>query len=497
MKHKYIVKTNGYLSYQRSIPTDLRDHPVFKGKKLHKASLGTEVKTDEEIFAARMQRHNEFEALLANLRKANQPLLNARELAKEAINLLKAYGHDAGDRSAHPLLTDEQNRNIQEAIDFDIDHNGMLDEAADFYNKRDFGEIDIDKNIPTHVQVADEAWKLLNLPKSETKNQTVLLSDCWGIYAEKKELDVQDRQIRKTFHRWNYFFDFVGDCVLTNEEIHERLDRYVTHREQCRKDAVKAGKKATPSSSTIHKEINMACAIINQAARLHRLPINIIKPDIQDTEPKERETLSAQEIIEIVELAQDTQSAYYKRWKELAILIMAQTSCIASELQRMEKSSIFLDADNPVIKVKGKKKKKNRLRTIPLVYKVDRIRALINTIDPESKYIFGDMANTTESNISKQLKNILEKVNPKATAYSFRHAFKNNAQINDIDNQDVAYLGGWSGYSLSVNEIMMNYGRKGLETPEMALKLQRVMRRINKHLLQSESTVSNVIRLPA
>ena len=177
MKHKYIVKTNGYLSYQRSIPTDLRDHPVFKGKKLHKASLGTEVKTDEEIFAARMQRHNEFEALLANLRKANQPLLNARELAKEAINLLKAYGHDAGDRSAHPLLTDEQNRNIQEAIDFDIDHKGMLDEAADFYNKRDFGEIDIDKNIPTHVQVADEAWKLLNLPKSETKNQTVLLSD--------------------------------------------------------------------------------------------------------------------------------------------------------------------------------------------------------------------------------------------------------------------------------------------------------------------------------
>ena len=497
MKHKYIVKTNGYLSYQRSIPTDLRDHPVFKGKKLHKASLGTEVTTDEEIFVARMQRHNEFEALLANLRKANQPLLNARELAKESINLLKAYGHDAGDRSAHPLLTDEQNRNIQEAIDFDIDHKGMLDETADFYNKRDFGEIDIDKNIPTHVQVADEAWKLLNLPKSETKNQTVLLSDCWGIYAEKKELDVQDRQIRKTFHRWNYFFDFVGDCVLTNEEIHERLDRYVTHREQCRKDAVKAGKKATPSSSTIHKEINMACAIINQAARLHRLPININKPDIRDTEPKERETLSPQEVIAIVELAQDTQSGYYKSWKELAILIMAQTSCIASELQRMEKSSIFLDADIPVIKVKGKVKTKNRLRTIPLVYKVDRIRALINTIDPESKYIFGDMANTTESNISKQLKNILEKVNPKATAYSFRHAFKNNAQINDIDNQDVAYLGGWSGSSLSVNEIMMNYGRKGLETPEMALKLQRAMKLINKHLLQSESTVSNVFRLPA
>ena len=163
----------------------------------------------------------------------------------------------------------------------------------------------------------------------------------------------------------------------------------------------------------------------------------------------------------------------------------------------MEKNSIFLDADIPVIKVMGQVKTKNRLRTIPLVYKVDRIRELINTIDPESKYILGAVTNKTESNISKQLKNILEKVNPKATAYSFRHAFKNNAQINDIDNQDIAYLGGWSGSSLRVNEIMMNYGKKGLETTEMALKLQRVMRRINKHLLQSESTENNVIRLPA
>ncbi|HIA58300.1 MAG TPA: hypothetical protein EYO00_00145, partial [Gammaproteobacteria bacterium] len=334
MKHKYIVKTNGYLSYQRSIPTDLRDHPVFKGKKLHKASLGTEVKTDEEIFAARMQRHNEFEALLANLRKANQPLLNARELAKEAINLLNAYGHDAGDRSAHPLLTDEQNRNIQEAIDFDIDHKGMLDEAADFYNKRDFGEINIDKNIPTHVQVADEAWKLLNLPKSETKNQTVLLSDCWGIYQKENNLDLQNRQVRNTYHRWNRFLDFAGDCIVTQDEMHDQLKRYVAHRQECRNVAVKAGKKPSPNSATIKKEVDYVCAIINVATASR--PIRIKKPKIVETDLTIRETLTPQEILEIVELAQDTQSGYYKGWKELAILIMAQTSCIASELQRME-----------------------------------------------------------------------------------------------------------------------------------------------------------------
>nr|ADI23698.1 hypothetical protein [uncultured Oceanospirillales bacterium HF4000_21D01] len=68
---------------------------------------------------------------------------------------------------------------------------------------------------------------------------------------------------------------------------------------------------------------------------------------------------------------------------------------------------------------------------------------------------------------------------------------------NDIDYQDIAYLGGWSGSALRVNEVMMNYGRKGFDTTEMARKLQRAMKRINKQLLQSESTVSNVFRLPA
>ena len=496
MKLKGLVEANGYLSYQRSVPTDLRDHPAFKGRKLYKKKLGAKLQTEEEIHKAWLEHHRAFESLISNLRKVNLPLIKARELAIEARNLLKAHGFNKGDRSPNPFFTNENNRNIENLTDHKLDQTGLLDEAREFYNKRDSGEIDVNEDVPSHIQVADKAWNLLNTPKDEFKNQTILLSDCWDMYAEKKELDVQDRQLRKTFHRWNFFFNFVGDCVLTNEEIHDRLDRYVTYREQCRKDAIKAGKKATPSSSTIHKEINMACAIINQAARLHRLLIKIIKPDIQDTTPKER-NIKPSRNNGYRRISSKYPLSLLQELERISDLDNGSTSCIASELQRMEKNSTFPDADIPVIKVMGKVKTKNRPRTIPLVYKVDRIRELINTIAPESKYILGAVADKTESNISKQLKNILEKVNPKATAYSFRHAFKNNAQTNDIDNQDIAYLGGWSGYSLRVNDIMTIYGKKGLETPETALKLQRTMRRINKHLLQSESTESNVIRLPA
>ena len=62
---------------------------------------------------------------------------------------------------------------------------------------------------------------------------------------------------------------------------------------------------------------------------------------------------------------------------------------------------------------------------------------------------------------------------------------------------DIAYLGGWSGSSLNLNEIMVNYGKAGMETPEMLLKLQSVMRKINSHLLEENSAMHNVVELRA
>ena len=495
MKLKGLVEVNSYLSYQRSVPTDLRDHPTFEGKKLYKKKLGAKLRTEEEIHKAWLEEHKAFESLIANLRKANLPLIEARELAAEARNLLKAHGLKEGERSPDPLLSDEHNRNIEDATDLKLDHSGLLDEATEIYNKRESGEIDSHEEIPPHIQVADEAWKLLNTPKSEVKNQTILLSDCWKIYAEKKDLDLEERGNKKTLQRWNYFLEFAGDCVLDNSEIHDRLDRYVEYREQCRKDAIKAGKKPSPSSSTIHKEIDMACAIINQVVKLHRLQIRIVKPDIQKTEPEVREVLTPNEVIDIITLAQDTQTRFYKPWKELALLILAQTSCIASELKRLTKDSILLDQEVPVIKIAGEVKTKHRLRTIPLVYKVDRIKELIDT--EQSELILGEVANTTESNLSRQLINLITNINPNATAYSFRHTFKHNAQLKDINPLHIAYLGGWSGSSLGLNEIMVNYGKGGMETPQMLLTLQNVMKKINSHLLETEPNTNNVVELRA
>jgi len=492
---KGLTVNNGYYSYQRSIPKDIKDHPFFAGKKKYQKPLGPNIQTEEEIHTAWLEQHKAFESLVLNLRKVNLPLLEARKLTEEATNLLKAHGLKVGQRSPDPYLTDEQNRNIEDATDLQVDHSGLRDEAVLFYNKRDHGEIDLHEDVPSHIQVQIEAWNLLNTPKGEIKNQTILLSDCWDIYAEKKELDIQNRQLRKTFQRWNFFLAYVGDCVLDSEQIHERLDKYVEHREQVRKESIKSGNKPSPSSSTIQKEIDMVCAIINLVVKLHRLNIRIDKPIIQPTKPKTREVLTPPDALEIISLAQNTSTSFYKPWKELTILLMAQTSCIASELQRMKKGSVLLDQEVPVIKIAGDVKTKHRLRTIPLVYKVERIKELIEA--EQSEFILGEAAQTTESNLSKQLNQLVQKVNAEAVAYSFRHTFRLNGQSKDINPLHIAYLGGWSGSSLNLNEIMVNYGKAGMETPEMLFKLQSVMKSINSHLLETEPSIDNVVELRA
>jgi len=229
--------------------------------------------------------------------------------------------------------------------------------------------------------------------------------------------------------------------------------------------------------------------------KLHRLNIRIDKPMIEPTEPKIREVCSPPEVLKIISLAEDTTHSLYKAWKELTILLLAQTSCIASELIRMKKDSVILDQAVPVIKMEGDLKTKHRRRTIPLVYKVERIKELIEA--EESEFILGKVAQTSESNISSQIIKLLRQVNPELTAYSFRHSFKHNAQSKGINPLDITYLGGWSGSTLNLNEIMVNYGKAGMETPEMLFKLQSVMKSINSHLLETEPTKNNVVELRA
>jgi len=161
----------------------------------------------------------------------------------------------------------------------------------------------------------------------------------------------------------------------------------------------------------------------------------------------------------------------------------------------MKKDSVFLDQEVPAIKMEGDLKTKHRRRTIPLVYKVERIKELIEA--EGSEFILGKAAQTTESNISSQIIKLLRQVNPELTAYSFRHSFKHNAQRKDINPLNIAYLGGWSGSSLNLNEIMVNYGKAGMETPEMLFKLQSVMKSINSHLLETEPSKNNVVELRA
>jgi integrase len=491
MKLKGLIKTNGSYSYQRQVPKHLKDHPYFRGKVHYKKALGKKLADDEAIYQAWKSQHEAYEALIRNLEKANLQLLTARERTAEAEKLLNAYGLSPSELIPDPLLSTGDNAKKIQAAHYKLDASGLMDDATIYYEKLKLGQVDEHADLPAEVEVANDVWRLLNLPHNQHKSKNLLLSDCLAIYLEAKKLDPSDRQIKKTVHRWNAFFSFAGDCLLELDEIHARLDDYVQHRENTRALSIEETGKPTPSSSTIQKEIDMVVAIINVVTKKNRLSLPITKPAIVKTESFQREVLTHDEIIRIIERSQQQQAAGYKPWKELAILLLAQTSCINSELLRMPKTGLILDAEVPAIRIAGITKTKNRPRTIPLVYAIERIRELAN--NDSSDLLLGNIANRTESNISAQLNTLIRSVNPKATAYSFRHTFKHNAALQNIDLQNVAYLGGWSGSKFGLNDIMLNYGKAGMETPQMLLRLQSDMKLINSHLLQLETGNTNIV----
>ena len=117
IKLKGLSHSNGYFFCQRSVPKDIKDHPVFGGKKLYKKSLGTNLQTEEDIHNAWLEQHKAFESLASNIRKVNLPLLESRKLTEEASNLLKAHGLKVGQRSPNTFLSDYENKNLEDATD--------------------------------------------------------------------------------------------------------------------------------------------------------------------------------------------------------------------------------------------------------------------------------------------------------------------------------------------------------------------------------------------
>jgi integrase len=489
MKLKYLVSNNGSLYYQRSIPVKLQAHPTFGGRKLYRKPLKASSNSDADVLAAWTACNDVFKDLTRTLTLANSDVIEYRELMKLAESYLKANNLSPGELAPDPRLSDTENRLILDKRNYDVFERSLFREREDWDSDMFQNDARSDP-MPHSTRVIDYAWKLINEPRSDnTASRVLCLSDCWGIYSDLKGLDEENRSVKKSKSRWLRMIELSGDSIVSQESVHAALDSYVAARESA---------DMPPKGSSIAREMASLLAVLNAVIRKRRLPIVITKPLIKNaSDYKQRYTFNPEEQAALVAQAADTTSKAYQPWKELAILLMAQSGCIASELQRLRTENLNLDDVVPHVVFTGELKTKNSERVNPLVYRVERIRELVAQIEDESGYVFGKaIANTTESNVSHQLSKLCKKVNEEATAYSNRHTFRAKAHSNGVDALSIALLGGWSGSDMGINTVMKNYGHTGQKHKEALEQLQRAMKQANSYLLSEEAEhESNVTRI--
>lgn len=484
MKLRHLTLSKSLWIYQRRFPTDLLSHPQIK-TPVFKKSLGLNADaSDADKLAHWTSANSDFESYVELLRTNNVDQLTQAKKIEMAKALLARHKLEIGSLAVNPTLTELQNTVLTDYEKEKALESGAFDQLIRFDHPE--GQKDVD----VHLEIQSIAWRMLEQPKA-LFNRSVSFSDCWKIYETIKQLDMDNANNKASKIRFDRMLKAVGDQILTQQSIHEAMNRYVEEREGDRERSVLAGSAAAPSSSSIQRELATIIAVFNTVVRKKNLDIVVRRPELKQTKAVERYTFTQREIVELVTVASDKSLAIYQPWKELMILLMAQSGSIQSELQRLRIENCHFDHQIPHIDFKGELKTKDRVRTVPIVFRQDRIKELVGELNNDSGFVFGDVAPKDPKTINKALNLLCSKVNAGASPYSLRHAFKNNALATGVNVQLLAALGGWSGKELGFNDIMKGYGKTGIKQLETLKRLQQAMLQVNSFL--ENAGVSNVI----
>ncbi|MEX1200254.1 MAG: tyrosine-type recombinase/integrase [Methylophaga sp.] len=484
---KGLTKNNGTWAYVRSVPKQLREHPTFEGKANYRRQLLPVSCSEDLLIKAWRQAHDDFEQYIESLKQINLPVIEKNELIKKAEVFLRVNGLSSGMLEADKA---SENRYQSSALQLMVEHSGIFDELAEYSSKENYNqanniEFTETAELPEHLKIQHQAWKLLSQPSKNNQIQ-YLYSDCWTAYAAKKGLDDNKREDKRIKTIFTRFINVVGDQVLEAISVNQALQQYVEAREYERQTNIANKEKPSPSPSSIGRELNTIQAVLRTGIRKHHLNINIQRPELrQDQKAKERHTFNGDEQIALLALVSDTSRADYQPYKELLILLMVQTGTHISELMRLKRDRVKLDHAIPHIILDGDLKTSQRKRVLPIVFNVQRIRDLAQLFEDGSYHFFGaENYQRSTDTYSAQLNSLCKQVNKAATSYSLRHAFKHTAYVRGIDAQTMAILGGWSGKDLGLSKQMQGYAASGLLNQDSLKTLQEAMLLINAHLIQ-------------
>jgi len=501
MKPKYLTPNNGYWVYQRRVPEDVLGHPYWNSKRLWKQPLNLPVDSPTQDVLARWQElHDLFEDALNNVRERNPHILQEREWRKKAEVHLKMFKLEPSQGSIKGARSDSERKQKSEMRDWAMEATGAFQQLQDWDSSqrqtthyKETGEYP--EQMPNDVRIQNEAWVMFTEPTS--KKAPIAFGDLWPLYEKGKSLDMDDRNNKNKKVRWQRFFDVVGDDVVTGQSITDGLREW---RNQQRSRSVK--------DQTVKKELNGIIAVINYAKSELGLLVDFIRPKIDiKTEEYERPTITPENLHSIWNSITDESLRIYQPWKEFILTILCQSSAILSEVMRIERTDIRLDAQTPHINLYDTElKTKDRKRIVPLPFRTERLKQLLEVMDhgqdsalPPTivkKADHGWEWVTSESNINHQLNKYFRLGDLEDfgyTTYSTRHSFKLYLQIAGVSMMDMAYLGGWSG-DTQMSRMLKHYGQHGIGAPEMVKRLEVAVSKSLHFLDQDRSNIVSLYR---
>ena len=492
MKLRYLSKNNGYWVYERRVPKKLIGHPIWNGKSKYTKPLNLKVGSPEQdVIDAWTEQDNLFADTVQHVSDRNIHILSKRDLIEKAKKHLKVHGLEVGEASEVGLSKDEamhvnEYRNVilDNSGAFTVSHYWEQEEKLRLAKAPQWKLPKIGDDVPAQVQIEREAWRLWNADRSI--KAPLVFGDCWDIYAQGKQLDMDSRPNKKAKRRWDDFFAIVGDEVLTSESVNKGLRDWVKAQDGRVNKATGEPLKA----ETISREFKIITAVLNYVAREREPNLTWRPPDLQlgrFSASVERAVISKGDLRALYDGLPDEAQRRHQPWKEFVLTVMCQSGMIPSEFLRLERSNVHLDNEVPFLSLyEQTTKAKPRKRIVPVPFRAERLRKLLAVMDEGQESVLPTSVVTkhkdkyewvtSESNVNRQLNNWLTKVDSEDrgyTSYCLRHSFKHYLHECGADPMDVLYLAGWYGEDDAKARQMKNYARSGLETPEMLIRFNR------------------------
>ena len=493
---------NGTLSFQKRIPKNCINHSYWNGKKFYSQQIGLHENAPyDDIQNARMDALTEFNQICDALASTDADQLSEVELNRHAKVLLEGNGFQPG--QARPELRNEQIAGTDRAVAnqkwFDLEfiehpmwtdwmdwqhHCKMLEAEARHRKDEEYYR----PETPPELKVLDAAWGLAT--RSPSNDAMFLWKEFWPLYMKDKNIDLTDNYGRQKQRQWNDFLQFVEGQELTSSTMNRGL-----------RDWLDGRRNGNVTDQTIDKEFRHIKAVLNFA--INQVPLDdlVLKPPKFQikTKQKMRQVFSDDDLIALFHFCSDKTNTTYAAWKAFLLTIMCQSSAHQKELEQLKRSDVHLDDEYPFVNIRpdADVKSKDRVRIVPVPYRTELLKELINEMNHGQETVLPlRVLNTGITNRNTQLRTIVAKFGD-YQPYCTRHTFKHHLSLTNGVPMQIQYLQGWSGVQGSVRQRFEQYGQAAYSNrakhPEVFKELFEIAKRAMAVL--GESHGNNIISI--